>query len=350
MTTGEVIAISGMDEPSVMAIVRRLVMKGAVEVDDPSGPALGEFGVLSDLEADSSDDDAATEDPSPAATAPISLAVYALTDVGRVRSNNEDAFAAFDVSLGVRIDTAHERREVVGPRGILLMVSDGMGGANAGEIASEIVVDTLSKRLIATTDEDAARALAESVELSNERVLGAALEPGREGMGATVVAVLVVGNEAITAEVGDSRAYVVREGVATLITKDQTYVQLLQDQGLLTPDMIAFSRARNVVLQAVGKADSITVAQRRLALRSGDVLVLCSDGLSAQVQEKEIAAALEESIVSGVRALVALANDRGGKDNVTVLVARVIDGPVARSDETVSETIAVIREAALASG
>jgi protein phosphatase len=306
----------------------------------------GDFGVLSDFD-DSEENESEPSDDHPRAE-PISIAVYGVTDVGRVRTNNEDAFAAIDITTGLRIDAARESHQLVGSRGVLLMISDGMGGENAGEIASEIVVDTLGKRLAATTDEDSARALAESVELANERVLGASLDPGRSGMGATVVAALIVGNEAITAEVGDSRAYVVREGVATLITKDQTYVQLLQDQGLLTPEMIAFSKARNVVLQAVGKSDELTVAQRRLALRNGDVLVLCSDGLTAYVDEAEIASALEGSTASGVRALVALANERGGKDNTTVLVGRVIGGPSPRSEERVSDTMEIIREASLA--
>jgi protein phosphatase len=209
----------------------------------------------------------------------------------------------------------------------------------------------VTRRLVESAVGKPADALAASIEASNVSVIDAAKEPGREGMGATVVAMLVIGGEAITAEVGDSRAYLVRDGSATLVTKDQTYVQLLLDQGILTPETVQNSRAKNVVLQAIGKADVVTVAQRRIALRQGDVLLLCSDGLTAYVNEPEIAETLQGSLAAGCARLVAMANERGGKDNVTVVAARVdgaLDAP--SPGEPVASTITTIREATLGPG
>jgi serine/threonine protein phosphatase PrpC len=331
----------------------------------PSGDSFAGFGVLAlpDLDSDQGLDEApesAEEEAEPApdtqanpalAGEVSSLVVAGLTDVGSVRTNNEDAFAVIDVSQAGVLEVAQEGSVAVGPRGILLLVSDGMGGANAGEVASAIVVETVTKRLAESSVAAHAAALAESITASNSSVIEAAKEPGREGMGATVVAALIVGAEAITAEVGDSRAYLVRNGEATLVTKDQTYVQLLLDQGILTPETVANSRAKNVVLQAIGKADEVTVAQRRIALRQGDVLLLCSDGLTAYVNEPEIAATLQGPLDEGCKKLVAMANERGGKDNITVVAARA-DGSLAppSAGEPVASTIMTIREATLGPG
>jgi serine/threonine protein phosphatase PrpC len=282
---------------------------------------------------------------------PSTLVLAGLTDVGSVRSNNEDAFGVVDVTQASMLDVTREGTVTVGERGVLLLVSDGMGGANAGEVASAIVVETVCKRVVDSPVADPAAALAESVELSNTRVIEAAREPGRAGMGATVVAVLLLGNEAITAEVGDSRVYLVRGGVATLISKDQTYVQLLLDQGILTPETVATSRAKNVVLQAVGKADSVTVAQRRIALRNEDIFLLCSDGLTAYVNEAEIAATLTPPLDAACKQLITMSNERGGKDNITVIAARV-SGELAApgAGDAIAGTITSIREATLAPG
>jgi serine/threonine protein phosphatase PrpC len=282
--------------------------------------------------------------------------MFGVTDVGVVRTNNEDALAVVDLTSGELVDVSATSVEgrTVGPRGVLLAVSDGMGGENAGEVASALTLETIQKHL-ATSDvhADPAAALAAAVTQANELVAEAAKVPGRDGMGATFVAVLIEGGTLHTAEVGDSRAYVLRRGTLTQITKDQTQIQILLDQGLMTPEMAKSSRAKNIVLQAIGKTSGLVVAQRRLDLRHGDRVLLCSDGLTGHVNDAEIAQVLGSGVAlaDACTELVAMANSRGGKDNVTLLTAEVIaPSSPAGVDDTVESMIATTRAFALGEG
>ncbi len=221
-----------------------------------------------------------------------------------------------------------------------------MGGENAGEVASALAVEVISAHLASSREDDAASALRAAVDHANELVVAAADEPGKKGMGTTVAAVLIRDAAVYTAEVGDSRAYVLRGGDLTQITKDQTYVQLLLDQGLMTPETIKGSVAKNVVLQALGKAPELIVAQRRLALRGGDRVLVCSDGLSSYVTDAEICSVLTSnpSLQDACSKLVAMANARGGHDNVTVLTALVDDVlPPPGANESVAEMLSTLR-------
>ncbi len=335
VTLGELIDLSGLDEPTLLAIVQRLVDEGTVDVDPPlavSAPAAPAAPAEPDAFADFGQID---EPATPVAlnAPPKQGAVCGMTDVGVARSNNEDAF----------------RIAELGARGLLLVVCDGMGGENAGEVASALAVEAIIEHMsAAAVGEDAADTLRAAVDHANARVVAAAVEPGRKGMGTTVIAVLVRDGLAYTAEVGDSRAYVLRGGVLTQITKDQTYVALLLEQGLLAPEAVKGSVAKNVVLQAVGKAPSMLVAQRRLSLRSGDQLLLCSDGLSSYVKDAEIQGVLAKSasLDEACADLIAAANARGGHDNVTVIAA-LIDGAQAQKaaapGETFDETLTTLR-------
>jgi protein phosphatase len=302
----ELVDLSGLAEERVLEVLRRLVEQGTVEVEPPLEP-------LFETSARG-----------------MSIAVCGATDVGIARSNNEDAFKVVDL----------------GPRGTLLLVCDGMGGENAGEVASALAVEAITEHLATSEDDDLAAALRCAVEHANALVQAAADVPSRRGMGTTVVAALVAGAEVFTAEVGDSRAYVLRGGSLTQITKDQTYVQLLLEQGLVAPEAIEGSVAKHVVLQALGKAPTMIVAQRRLALRSGDQLLLCSDGLSSFVTDAEIRDVLlaSASLHEACASLVAAANGRGGHDNVTVLAALLgAPLPAPASFEGVAETLTTIR-------
>jgi serine/threonine protein phosphatase PrpC len=198
----------------------------------------------------------------------------------------------------------------------------------------------------APADQDAGTRLLASVVHANERVLAAASESERKGMGATVVAIIIDGTYAWTAEVGDSRAYVFRQGNLVQISKDQTFVQLLLERGITDPAILAGSQSKNVILQAVGKLPVLAIGQRRLALRRGDVLVLCSDGLHGLVPDDEIEAVLSSNLEEAAPLLVALANERGGSDNVTVLVASMADDslPEPSFDQTVEETCESLHE------
>jgi serine/threonine protein phosphatase PrpC len=215
------------------------------------------------------------------------------------------------------------------------------------------VVESLRESLAGgSATEDACEVLRVAVEHANKRVIAAAREGNRHGMGATLAAVLIKGGHAFTAEVGDSRIYLHRGTSCELISKDQTYVQVLLDQGLLTPETVKSSRAKNVVLQAIGKAPRLAVAQRKLALRRGDRLLLCSDGLTAHFEQQEIGEILGGApLEDAVRDLVAKTNERGGKDNTTVLVLGIGNSaPPPGAGERVADTLTSIREFAVSDG
>ena len=263
--------------------------------------------------------------------------VAARTETGRVRKNNEDAFTVVDLAKGEPVSaTGDAAAEITSEAGVLAVVSDGMGGVAAGEVASAIVIETLLEHAPATA-KDAAEGLRIAVEHANEAVTRAAEERGANGMGATVVAVVFRAGAAWTAEVGDSRIYVVRNGALTRLTHDQTQAQMLVDRGVVTEQAAARSAAKNILLQACGIVPTLVVAQQRVALCRGDRFLLCSDGLTTHVPDDAIADILSSTSVSASEtadALVRLALDGGGRDNVTVIVADV-DGPSLRSADEV---------------
>jgi serine/threonine protein phosphatase PrpC len=279
----------------------------------------------------------------------IEVGLWGSTDVGVARTNNEDCFSLFDLSEGADLTTSSFVE--VGPKGILLTVSDGMGGENAGEVASAITVASMREYVQAGLHEDVGEALAASVVHANTRVTEAAVAPERAGMGAAVVSVLLHDGVAHVTEVGDCRAYLLRDGALLQLTRDQTHVQVLIDQGLMTPEAAKKSRAKSVVLQAVGKTEDLSVTQRTLTLREGDRLLLCSDGLTVNVTDPEIAEKLAGQLDGAVEALIALANQRGGVDNVTVVIVEVT-GALAPShpEEKVQDTLKTIREFEIGGG
>jgi PPM family protein phosphatase len=278
----------------------------------------------------------------------IYLRVVGRTDVGNVRATNEDSLVVADLSgNGLADCSGSDGRFNVGDRGVLLAVSDGMGGLAAGEVASALVIEGLPRairdgRASAPTEE----LLQAGVKSVNTEVWDAARQKGIR-MGATLTAVYVDGAVAWIAEVGDSRAYLIRAGNITQLTKDQSVVQRLVDSGALSPEEAAHSPHRGVILQAMGHAPDVSVALGRLELRARDCLVLCSDGLTAHVSDEEIRDVVLSSadLTVACHRLVDLAKERGGVDNITVMLGGV-DGPlppprVSRND--IGETFEVVR-------
>lgn len=255
----------------------------------------------------------------------VTLRVAARTDVGRRRHNNEDAFVAADLAVGrlhggARFGGAF----VLGPPGALLAVSDGMGGAQAGEVASTLVVEALP-RFLASHDSGTSKAdLTTAVQEANREVWDEAGKRGIE-MGATLTAIYVKGSAAYVAEVGDSRAYLLRAGRITQLTKDQSFVQSLVDSGVVSPSDAEEHPMRHVILQAMGLKPNVSVALGRLDLRQRDCLLVCSDGLTTMVTEDAIRDVVLQSqdLMSAADGLIDLANDNGGRDNVTALLAGV---------------------------
>ena len=279
---------------------------------------------------------------------PVNLTVYGATDVGLVRKTNEDAFVVADLTGGNLVKEGESARFDIGQRGVLLAVSDGMGGHQAGEVASALVLqslhDTMSK-LDGTGNYDAL--MEQATAQANRAVWEAAHHPGRENMGATLTALFIHHRHVHIVEVGDSRAYLVRGGQVRQVTRDQSYVQAMLDAGALTPEEAAHSTLRNVILQAMGHKPEVQVARGRLELRHHDCFILCSDGLSNKVSADELGKIVlaSPSLEVACRRLIELANQRGGEDNITVVVGGVGgDLPPLVSGERISATFLVLKE------
>jgi PPM family protein phosphatase len=279
------------------------------------------------------------------AATPFHLSVASHSDIGKVREKNEDCFVVADLAGGSLIEGTPYARFDVGERGVLLAVSDGVGGAAAGEVASALVIETLTRALAKAAPSTPRDALMnDAIQKAHRAVWNVAKRESKK-MGATLTAVFVHAGQAYIAEVGDSRAYLIRGGEICQLTHDQSMVQMLVDSGGMAPEDADESPFRNVILQAMGNQRDVKVALARLDLRDRDCLVLCSDGLTGLVKDDEIR---DLVLVSGrpeiaARALVDLANDRGGNDNITVVVAGV-GGSLTKldSDERISDTFRIL--------
>jgi protein phosphatase len=265
----------------------------------------------------------------------VLVTVRARTDLGKTRDHNEDAFLVADLTSRTTDITAGGSH-TVGERGTLFLVADGMGGAAAGELASSMAADLIFRHLIGSWNEETdlsaesfARHLRAAVEHANERIhLYSKEHPDVRGMGTTVTVGGVLHGALYLAQVGDSRGYLVRQGVATQLTKDQSLMQRLVDAGELTEEEAEQSERRNIILQALGPDAKIRVDLTWQDLRRGDTLVLCSDGLSGQVKREEIGQLVQElpDLDALCSRLISIANERGGPDNITVVAVRFEGG------------------------
>jgi protein phosphatase len=270
------------------------------------------------------------------------IELHAKSDVGRVRRGNEDNFLLLDLSSGKHWtreqgDEAPEemRRMNIGNKGIVLIVSDGMGGALAGDVASRMAVESVRDMLIGSdTDDDTpcdegtplVDCLRRATGYANLAIHNKSQEDTRcSGMGATLTGAAITGDLLDLVQVGDSRAYVLRNDQIKLATKDQSLVQQLVDVGQISEEEAETHMFRNVILQALGAQRELSPVTGRLRLRRDDILLLCSDGLSGKLRAddiKHIVARAEGDLVAACNALVEEANNRGGEDNITVVLAR----------------------------
>jgi PPM family protein phosphatase len=278
----------------------------------------------------------------------VLLNAYGQTDVGCVRTNNEDALVISDLASASPTLPEREAAFQVGTRGVLLAVSDGMGGAEAGEVASALVVESLRQHLGIENTGDLRQSMLKAVEAANRNVWEAAHEVGRKGMGATLVAVVVFRDFAHIASVGDSRAYLIRRHRIRQVTKDQSYVEHLVSHGQMTREEAEVSPYKNVILQAMGQRPNLMVALGHIELRRNDVFLLCSDGLSGKLKDEEM-----YDIVTGARTfrdaaqrLIDVAKERGGEDNITVVLAHIAGEGVSEPPvgERVTETLKNVQE------
>src|SRR5881394_4412297 len=276
----------------------------------------------------------------------VRVEVFGKTDLGRARDHNEDRFLVADLSRKSASLLPEVRQHDIGPRGTLLVVADGMGGAAAGEVASAMATDTIYAHLMKTwnaedevTPQRFAYRLKEAVEVANSHIHAyAKAHPEVRGMGTTTTAVGILHDYVYLSQVGDSRAYLIRNGEAVQLTRDQSLMQRLVEAGELTEEEAARSERRNIILQALGPDARVKVDLTHQEVRKGDILVLCSDGLSGQVKKEEIAAVAtrERDLQAACDRLIALANERGGPDNITVILAR-FDGEGLRPVEASAE-------------
>jgi len=249
--------------------------------------------------------------------AALEIHAAGLTDVGQVRSSNQDSLL---------IDEAKR----------LFIVADGMGGHAGGEIASSLCVDEVAKNLQTQGDLFAPRgdrqhpdprisnALAHAINHASTRIYERALEePSLRGMGTTATVVKLVDDHAYVAHVGDSRCYLLRCGLIYQITNDHSLVSEQVRAGILTKEEAELHHLRNVITRSVGYQEEEDVDTTSLALEDGDLLLLCSDGLHGKVSDKELSLLTKDLGPQAVTKLIALANDRGGDDNITVVVVRI---------------------------
>jgi PPM family protein phosphatase len=256
---------------------------------------------------------------------PMPIELFAAVDPGRARSNNEDSVA---LDEGVA----------------LAVLADGMGGYNAGEVASSMATSFIRAELgrwlreanAQASDAEVRRAMDICVDNANRAIFNAAnSNPQYAGMGTTLVVAVFRDQRLMVGHVGDSRAYRLRAGRLQQITRDHSLLQEQIDAGLITPEQAAFSANKNLVTRAVGVEDTVMLETHQHEVLPGDVVLLCSDGLSDMLDDIAIAQLLQahDSLETAGRALIDAANDAGGKDNISVILARVSGGasPSTRS-------------------
>ena len=232
------------------------------------------------------------------------------SDIGRVRGNNED-YLDWDMARG------------------LAVLADGVGGSNAGEVASRMAVTTLLEQIPPvprdSSPDHCAGKLRDAIEYANRRIYESAQYAPFLGMSTTLTALWVCGREVLLAHVGDSRIYRLRDGSLTQVTADHSLVQEMIDSGVMTVDEALLSTKRHIITRALGLRENVEVDIQVMGLCAGDTYLLCSDGLSDMVDAPSLASLLNGDLAPApkVDALIEQANFRGGRDNIAVLVVTV---------------------------
>lgn len=246
----------------------------------------------------------------------MNLDYAAISDVGRVRGNNEDSFGDY-----FEEESEHETR------GALFVVADGMGGHRGGEIASKIAVETIHESYFKDDNPDPSAALVNAFVRANKLIVDQAVsDPALFGMGTTCTSIAFSNGNASVVHVGDSRAYHLRDGTIEQVTNDHSLVGEMVRSGIISDEDARTHPKRNVITRSLGVQESVIPdALEPLALKEKDAFLLCSDGLTSYVTDEELGEALsKEGTESVCHELIALANGRGGRDNITVIVVRVV--------------------------
>ncbi len=266
----------------------------------------------------------------------IHVSVFGVSDVGRVRKNNEDNFVVCNLTTAEVSLTPALRNHRLGPRGTLLLVADGMGGEASGEVASQICATTVPKRLydnlksLGTVSEtNFVLLLREAIEYANQIIYQKAQSDlAFRGMGTTTTAGVLFGPHLFVAQVGDSRAYVIRNQQMVQLTRDQTYLNYLAEIGAELPEEPERDSRKSILTQAVGSSETVDVKVTYTKMRQGDCILLCSDGLYNMVKVPEVLSVLEgkDALAAKCKTLIQKANEHGGTDNITLILAE-LSGP-----------------------
>ncbi|HXD32362.1 MAG TPA: PP2C family serine/threonine-protein phosphatase [Pyrinomonadaceae bacterium] len=297
--------------------------------------------------------------------------LHAKSDVGRVRRGNEDNFLVLDLT-SQKTWTGHDKTDTpkelsrfeLGQKGVVLVVSDGMGGALAGDVASRMAVESVREMLLGSEADGGGcdqevplvDCLKNATVYANLAIHNRSQEDARcAGMGATFTGAAIRDGGLDLVQVGDSRAYIIRKEQIRLATKDQSLVQQLVDVGQISEAEAETHMFRNVILQALGAQSDVTPATGRVNLKRGDMILLCSDGLSGKLRAEDIQNIVNSNagnLSTACDELIAEANNRGGEDNITVVLARfegedlqepttdriTIELPALEEDKTLEDT------------
>ncbi|WIG57964.1 MAG: Protein serine/threonine phosphatase PrpC, regulation of stationary phase [Ktedonobacterales bacterium] len=280
----------------------------------------------------------------------LRLAAAGLTDVGQRRERNQD-------------NTTHlvpADEKVLAEKGALFVVCDGMGGHASGEVAAEIGVNTVREKYYSSTGDNIISRIAHAIKRANESIFTYSHEhPESAGMGTTCVVLVIQGGRAYFVNIGDSRAYLVRDGKMRQITQDHSWVAEQVRAGVLTEEQARTHAHRNVITRSLGTQPTVNADLFIETLRDGDRILLCSDGLHGYVEESEIEREMVEHTdpEAGVAHLIEMANANGGPDNITALVVQLLEVPAttgeivipSEDDEpTITQPMPAISAAALA--
>ena len=269
----------------------------------------------------------------PTAEVALELRIGAQTDVGKTRDQNEDRVLVFDLKRFRELSAVGTEVASLRRPGVLLVVADGMGGVSGGETASQMCVENLLTLFLEKLDAQSetgpaanAKTLGDAVRGTNDLIYSRATADMKlRGMGTTLTAAFLEDGNMCVAQVGDSRAYLLRDGEVKQLTRDQTLLASLKEQGKLPPGGLG-KRWKNMLLQAVGAQENLKVDMSETDLRAGDWMLLCSDGLHGPVEEEDLAAIMKEDLTPAQKAkrLTDRANENGGPDNVSVVVCQVV--------------------------
>ncbi len=241
------------------------------------------------------------------------LKTFSITDIGRKRKVNQDF--------------VYSSEKPVGNLASLFIVADGMGGHNAGDYASRLTVETVTERSARSQETDPIQILKEAIQSANTLVRKRANEmPELQGMGTTVVAAVIDGRKLCAANVGDSRLYVAGNGKIRQITKDHSWVEEMVRRGGIGKEEARNHPDKNIITRAVGAEETVRIDFFQVPLQEGDIVLMCTDGLTNMLEDEEIRMILDgaRDIVEKAQGLVEAANERGGRDNISVVLIEFI--------------------------